>query len=101
MIIPERVQCDICKATKEESSAWMVSLESVAQSGLHITFGASREMFRDPHTGELPPDAAFSDICSQECAHTQFSRWLESHRDLIRKSNGAATSTASSESESA
>lgn len=99
MIIPERIQCDVCKAVKEESARWIVSIESVVQYSLHITFGPSREMFRDQRTGDLPPDAAFADLCGQECAHTQFSRWMESHPDLIGRCARSTTPIESLESE--
>ncbi|MHB1673799.1 MAG: hypothetical protein ACYCSP_06060 [Acidobacteriaceae bacterium] len=92
MIIPERVQCDICKATKEESNGWTVALESVKPGSAHLTFAESREVFRDPSTGELPGDAFFSDLCGQECAHTQLSRWFESH-------SSAPTATSESENQ--
>ncbi len=89
MIIPERVQCDICKTTKEESNGWTVAMESVKSGSAQLTFAESREMFRDA-MGELPGNISFADLCGQECAHTQLSRWFESHSTAA----SAAPSTA-------
>jgi len=93
MIIPERVQCDICKATRDESARWIVAVENTKSDAAQVTFAQSREAFRDTATGELPTSLVFADLCGQECAHTQLSRWFDSHPNVA-----SAPATATPES---
>jgi hypothetical protein len=81
MEVPSHIVCDVCGLPKGATNHWLVAIVRPGYEGILIQPAEASTSPRDP-------DFKYSDICGQQCAHKQLSRWFD-------ESTGTALNTES------